>query len=363
MSEQARGRDRVAIAARVLLALLAVLAFLTVRSELEAGTLTAARFALGVLLFGLLADLGRSIAGTGRSLRGRLAPHRQRAQAQVDETYDRLREALDAYIDEGRILGPLPAHVRQAAHARELSPERVEQLTDRLREAGGPGGSDASLLAVHLSSGFVLTVGLSFAVALLAENLGMALVPAVLLVAGTSLAMLQWRAHASGAAWVGATLGLVGVVLFGLGALRIFSVSPAAGTVLLALALGGLIATAWNTWHTRRTGPARRGRDLEASMRKLRRAFLLFLVAGIVVFALQPLFTGLLEALGLPGSLAMELSAVAFVTVGAFLSIELAGTWLAIRHGRRGHQREQSRRRQALETVLDEIDQAQGGHP
>lgn len=362
MNERDRTHDPVSIAIRLLVAVLAVLVFLNLRSGLEASTLTAARFALGVLLFGLLVDLGRSIAGTGTPLRGELSPHRQRSQAQVDEAYDRLREALDTYVDEGRVLGPLTGHVRAAARARGLAPGEVEELSTHLREAAGPARPASSVLAVQLASGTVLTVGLSFAVALLAEGLGMALVPPVLLVAGTSTAMLQWRAQAAGARWLGAGLGVLGVLLFSLGALRIFTASPVAGGFLLVLAMAGLAATAWNTWQSPR-GPGRSGlgKRLEESMDKLRRAFLLFLVAGIVVFALQPLLAGLLEVLGLPASLVTELSAVGFATVGAFLAIELAGTWLAIRHGRREGQRERARRREAIETVLDEIDRAQGG--
>jgi len=349
------------IAIRTVLAMLAVLGYLALRDVLDPGPAAAARFGLGILLFALLVDLGRSIAGTGPALRGHLGPHRQRADPQVDEAYEDLREALSAFLDRGELRPQLVDGLEQAAQARGLGEAERERLHRRLREAGEPHASPTSLLAVRLLSGFVATLGIGLASALLAEGLGMALFPPVLFATGTSLGMLQWRAHDAGARWIGLSLGLLGTGLFALGAARILSVSLVAGSAIMLVAAAGLAATIHATWTA--PGRARIEADLATTVARLRRAFLLALLAGLVVFGLDPVFSALLDAAGLPTDALTDLARVLVATVLGFLAVETAGTWLTLHRESRRGPRERERRRQAVDAVLDELDRHRAPTP
>lgn len=354
-----------AVLTRAVLGLLAVLAYLATRPLLDEAALAAARFGLGILLFALLLDLGRSVAGTGHPLRGHLSAHVQRADAQVDEDYQRLRSALEAYIEEGEVAEDLLDHVHQAAQARGLAGKRARRLDGTLREAARPRGPTNALLAVRMLSGLVVALGLGLTAATMAESLGMAVVPPVLLVTGTSIATLQWRAQDAGARWTGLAVGLAGLGLFALGALRFLTASIAAGGLLLAITTMGLAGTAWATWRTSR------GQDpwdvveqrLESTTTKLRRAFLVAMVAGVVVFALEPLLTSLMGLLGLPTALGFEVPALLIATVVAFLAIEGAGTWLTLTRGRRRAESDRRARQQAIATVLARLEDARTRTP
>lgn len=356
MSRTRPAHAPLAVALRAVVAMLAVLAFLAIRPALSAGPQAAARFGLGILLFALLVDLGRSVAGSGPVLRGHLAPHRQQAEAQVDEAYERLREAVGAYLEEGRPQPALLEEIDQAAAAQGLPAKERQRLTDRLQRAGRPRAPAASLLTVRLLSGLVVTLGVGLLAAVLAENLGMMPAPPVLLAVGTSIATLQWRARDAGARWIGLALGVLGAGLFALAALRIFALSPAVGGLLLLPAGLGLAGTVYATWKAPATD--RLEEDLDATLTKLRRAFLLALLGGVVVLLMRPLLEAFLEAVGLSADPVIEVSLILLVTVFVFLAVETAGTWLALR--REGHRtgRDRRRRREAIDDVLDRIEDA-----
>lgn len=354
MSRTREAHAPIAIAIRAVLAMLAVLTFLAVRPMLEAAPQAAARFGLGILLFALLVDLGRSVAGSGPPIRGPLAPHRQQAELQVDEAYERLREAMQAYLERGRTEPGLLDGLAQAARAQGLPEEEQRALEAQLREAADPRASAGSLLAVRLVSGLVVALGVGLATAVLAEHLGMPLSAPVLLTVGTSVATLQWRARDAGARSTALALGLFGTGLFGLGALRIFSLSPGVGGVLGLVAGLGLLGTLVATWRAPEAPPA--VEDLDATMSQLRRAFLVVLVVGTVVVLLEGALAAILSLVGLPGDLLVELAMILVATVMAFLAVETAGTWLARRRETHVGQRQRRRRREALAEVLDELD-------
>lgn len=347
-----------AVASRALVALAAVVAYLGARTVLDPAALAAARFGLGILLFALLVDLGRSIAGTGRPLRGALGLHRQRARPQVDEAYDELRSAVREYVDEGRLSPTLLDRVHQAGDARGLDEASRRRLDLLLREARAPSGPTRALLGVRLLAGLVVTIGVGLAAASLAESLGIVLVPPVLLVTGTSLTMLQWRALEAGATKTGLLVGLTGLSLFGLGAVRYWTASTLAGLVLGTIALLGLAATlaaAWRNDSRPRPWDVIEA-DLTASVTTLRRAFLLALGAGVVVFLLDPLLGGLADVSSVL-DVGLELAAIAIATVLAFLAIEGTGTWLTLTLGRRRAEGDRRDRRQAMDRVLAHLDQ------
>jgi hypothetical protein len=349
-----------AIVPRAAIALVAVVVYLSARTVLDPAPLAAARFGLGILLFALLVDLGRSIAGTGRPIRGALAPHQQRARPQVDEDYEDLRSAMQAYVEEGRLAPLLLDHVHRAAQARGLGDAASQRLAEQLRAAAGARAPTRALLGVRLLAGIVVTLGLGLAVASLAQGLGIAIVPPILLVTGTSITMLQWRAHDAGAPKTGLALGLVGVGLFGLGALRFFTASPLTGGLLAVLALAGLVATLHTTIRNEATDPPWGvvEHQLSGTLAKLRRAFLLALGAGVVVFTLDPLLAGFLS---LPGALdvTLEVATVAIATVLAFLAIEGTGTALTLVVGRRRAEGDRQARREAVDRVLAHLEDPQ----
>jgi F0F1-type ATP synthase assembly protein I len=337
-----------AVTVRVLVAALAVLAFLTARPLLDPAPQAAARFALGLLVFALLVDLGRSIAGTGPVLSDGFTPHRQQAQAQVDEAYERLREALDAYVERGEIPETLLDRLALAgAQDREDLHERLAAAT----EGHQPG---ASLLAVHLVSGLVVALGVGLGGARLAEALGMPLPAPVLLLVGTSIGTLQWRAHRAGAAGTGLAIGLAGVGLFGLGALRLYALAPPVGLTLGLIALAGLAATIQATRKTRRRGPE--PLDLDAKLARLGRSAPLALLAGVVGLLAEPLLAGLLEAVGLPGELVVDVGGILLATVLVFLAVEATGTGLMRQLGDPEDPQRRQRRRAALDAVLADLE-------
>jgi hypothetical protein len=348
-----------AIVPRAAIALVAVVVYLGARTVLDPAPLAAARFGLGILLFALLVDLGRSIAGTGRPIRGALAPHQQRARPQVDEDYEDLRSAMQAYVEEGRLAPLLLDHVHQAAQARGLE-DPSQRLAEQLRAAAGARAPTRALLGVRLLAGIVVTLGLGLAVASLAQGLGIAIGAPILLVAGTRITILQWRAHQAGAPKTGLALGLVGVGLFGLGALRFFTASPLTGGLLAVLALAGLVATLHTTIRNEATDPPWGvvEHQLSGTLAKLRRAFLLALGAGVVVFTLDPLLAGFLS---LPGALdvTLEVATVAIATVLAFLAIEGTGTALTLVVGRRRAEGDRQARREAVDRVLAHLEDPQ----
>lgn len=344
----------VPVAARALLALVAVGTFLLARPLLDPGALAAARFGLGIVLFALLVDLGRSFAGTGRPIEGSIGSHRQQASPQVDEAYQHLRSAVQAYVDEGRIEAPLQEGIEQAAGAQGVPGALREELTRTLEQARPDPEGEGSLLAVRLLSGGTLALGLGLTAAALAEALAMAVVPPVLLVTGTSVATLQWRTRASGARWVGLLLGLAGVGLFALGALQILAASTPAGLLLLAVAALAAMATLAASLRATKASTGQTHEDLRSTLERLRRAFFITLLAGLAMFALEPVLT----AIAPPAREGLEVAALLLATVMTFLAIEGAGTWLYQAHRRRRGDREREERREAIDTVLDELDQA-----
>lgn len=358
MPDEPETRPVAALILRGIIALAAVGTYALVRDDLGPGALVAARFGLGVLLFTLLVDVGRSIAGTGPAIRGNLAPHEQRARSQVDETYDRLRQALRRYVSDGDLTSPLVEQIRKAAEARDLGEEATRDLVEGVRSAASRERTRHRPLAVRLLAGGVVAVGLGLGAAMIAESLGMPLVPPILLVSGTSIATLQWRAQASGARWTGLVLGLLGGVLFGLGSLRLVLLQPSVGVPLLVVAGLVLVGTLVATWRVdRKPDPWRIVEpDLETSMDGLRRAFLVTLVAGVVVFPLEPLLASILSAFQLPRELALRTALVGFITVTAFLTLEMTGTWLALTRGRRRAEGRQENRRDAVEAVLEKLE-------
>lgn len=341
------------IALRAAFAVLALVAFSALAPRLDEGSLVAARFGLGLVLFVLLIDVGRSSAGAGPPVRGALGPHRQQADPRVDEAYDRARSSVGAYLDEGTLDAELLDRVEAAAGAQRLTEEETRSLRERLRRA-----ADATrpppLLAVRMLSGLVVTAGVALLAAVLAEHLGLPLSPPVLLAVGTSLATLQWRAREAGANAIGLAVGLAGVGAFGLGALQLFRAAPVLGGLLLVATAGGLLATLAATRGALASDRQPNAEDLGRSVVGLRRAFLVVVVASLVVFALEPALDAALATLGLPQRLLVDLARVGLATVLVFLAIEGAGTWLARRRtdeaGGRG------RRRRALDAVIEAIE-------
>lgn len=319
----------------------------------------AARFGLGVLLFALLLDVGRTVAGTAPAVRGNLSPHQHQAQPRADARYSDLQSAFHRYIEGGTLAPGLVDHVRKAASARGLETSQRQALVHELQEAGLGSEHEKRPLAVRLLSGSIVSLGLGLTAATLAETLGMAVVPPVLLVTGSSVAMLQWRAQAAGARWTGLALGLIGTLLFGLGALTVLAVQPGLGAVMLLVSTTMLAGTGWATWHTSEDQDpwALVETELEDTLTRLRRAFLITLVSGLVLFPLEPLLANLVLALGGPRNLGLEVLVIAFATVTAFLAIEGVGTWLALRRGRRQVQRTRQRRQQATDAVLTRLDE------
>lgn len=358
MAETNRTSIAGALALRGSLAAFAVVAYLVARPHLDPAPLVVARFGLGILFFTLLLDVGRTMRGKGPAIQGALGPHEQQARSQVDEDYAALRRAIDRYLSDGAIDDALTDAIDQAASAQGHDEATARSLERRVQEAAQRPDETYRPLGVRLVAGLVVAVGLAFAVATLAQGLGLAVIPLVLLVTGTSVATVQWRAQAAGARWTGLAIGLTGAGLFGLGAARVFLVQPGPGLALAAIAALIATGTAIATWRTEnRPEPWRLVKpDLESYMDTLRQAFLVTLVTGIVVVPLEPFVASALTLAGLPSTLAFDLALIGFATVAAFLALEGAGTYLALERGRDSVERRRRLRSEALDDVLDEID-------
>jgi hypothetical protein len=352
-------RRALRVGARAGLAVALVVGFALARDRLDPRALVAARLGLGVSLLALLVDTARVMAGARTPVGEDLAPHRQRAEPLVDERYERVHDPVTRFVDEGVWTSALDAVLEEAAESagaperdRRRAVERARETAEAPRPAGEP-------VAAALLAGLVVAAGAGLAVAALLRAVGLPTFGPSVLVAGLGLAATQVRARRAGARWSGLACGLAGALLVAVGALQagVAYAGPWRLVALLAVPVAlGSLELAW-------LGPARQPPwpvledQLERRRAALRRAFLVALAVGAVLFPLKPALDAAADALGAPIGAAYPVAAVLYATVAAFLAVELIGAGYALTRGRRRARDNRSRRVEALEALLDALDE------
>jgi len=358
--------DRAAVAGlalRAVLAATAVVAFYFAQQTLGPRARIVARFGLGVGLFALLVDAGRTVAGRGPPIDDAFTPHQQRATEQVDETYADVRTAVEHFVEDGVLTRDLEQTVQDTCRARGLDEPDLERVLDELQAAAREGPDTHRPVSVGLLAGFGVTIGLSLAVATVAQATGLPVLAPVTIVGGVSITMLQLRARRGRANHTALALGVLGSVLTGLGGLQLGAVTVA-GVFVLGIALAGLAGSivAWWTHEERREPWRRVRREMRANLTSLRRAFLATLGIGVVLFPFKPALDALASAIGLGLDTPYQVAVIAFVTVATYVALEGAGTWIALARDQREAQRQRETRASTIRAVLDELDRHAGHH-
>ncbi len=360
------------LALRFTLGAITILGYLAVRGSLDPAPLVAARFGVGITLFALLVDVGRSLAGAAAPVQTDARPHRQEAQPLVDDAYRNVHQALARFLHDGRWSNRYETYLREAMDLRGV-PEATQE--DALRQArqtatGPPYGHRP--LSMALISGLVAVTGLTAVIGVLLGNLSdVALQGPLTLVAGLGIYTLQLRPMRTGHRWVTGGIGLLGAGLAGLGTAQMAAGSQGPWGLLYlgagALALGTVGIVVLSDF----TPPAWRQvrQELEGELVTLRRAFLAVLLAGLVLFPFQPLLEALFQALGWPLGTPYRMAVIGYATAAAFLALELASAWYALARGDSQARAQRRARVQANEHLLSLLDArtgpaaTQGGRP
>ena len=318
-------------------ALFAIATYVLVRDELGPAGRVAARFGLGITLFALLIDLGRAAAGASAPLLGTFRPHRQRAEALVDDDYRDIHTRLRRFLDDGDYDSGYEQLMRAALEERGVVGEQAEvALQEAERSARDPPPSPRPILFV-IAGGTILVLGSALALGVVLEAAQVPLTAPLLLMTGFGLVALQARTvglrHRAGTAVV----GLTGALLVYLGATGLAANHDTAWgafqwiALLLAgatLALVLLLKQERPAWHRVRA-------TIEHELLALRRAFVATLLAGVVLFPVRPVLAALFDALGWSLEAPYRIAVIGFVTLALFLGIELAGAWTALAKGDR----------------------------
>lgn len=347
------------LALRALVAAAAVVAYLLVRGGLEARALVTARFGIGVVLFALLVDVGRSLVGVHDPLEGDLRPHHQRAEPLVDDRYERVHEPVKRFVDEGVWTSSYESVLEEVFESEDVPRAERRRVIEQARQAAASERPAGPPILGGLASGIVVTFGLALAVGILLEAVGVPVLGPVLLVAGVALAVMQLRAHDGGARWLALGLGVAGAGTVALAALRLSIGFPGPWWVLLGFAvvmalasaalaiLGDATPPAWSTVEDR----------LEDRLVTLRRAFLGTLLAGGVLFPFEPLLAEAFAAMAWPFEVPYRVATIGYGTLAAYLAVEMAVTWYGLSQGRERARDQRERRVEANAAILDLLDE------
>lgn len=334
-------------------------AYVLGRGALGPRALVSARFGLGVALFGLLVDAARVVVGEGTPLEGELSPHRQKAEPIVDGRYERVHEPVTRFVDEGVWTSAYDAVLEDAFDAVEAPADVRDDVIERAREtarAPRPAGEPA---AGAMLAGLVVSTGCALAVARLLAIGGRPVFGPLLIVLGLGLGATQLRVRGPGSRWTAAGLGVLGAAIVTLGAFQTTVAYPgpwelivglAAVMLLASLALALLGDPALPPWPTLRE-------RLEERFKRLRRAFLLVLLAGGVIFPLAPLLEELVTGVGLGFEGPYEVATILYATLAVYLAVELAATWYGLSRGRRRARDQRRHRVDANRAILDALDE------
>lgn len=359
---QVRAEDRVrvpALALRFVLAAIAILGFLFVRDTLDPTSLVAARFGLGITLFALFIDLARALAGASPNLGPGYRPHEQEAEALVDETYREVHADVRRYLDEGEWTEAYGRLLDGVLEARGVPAHEREALIGQARaEAGGSPHVNRPFL-LSLVAGLSAVLGVATAAGVLLHALEAPVLYPVVAVVGLGIYLLQARLVQAGSQLATGLVGLAGAAMILLGGTGLVATGAQTGRLLqgtgtlLALATGGLL---WFHTFQAPTWAEVRNR-LKDELTTLRRAFLVTLLGGLVLFPFKPLLSALFESQGWSLSVPYRIAVIGYATVATFLALELAGTWYALDQGEREERRLRQRRVQANQALLERLDQ------
>lgn len=341
---------------RALVAAVAVLAYSLVQDRLDPRALVTARFGVGIALFALLVDVGRTLVGAGDPVDGDIKPHRQRADPLVDDRYERVHEPVKRYIDESVWTQSYENLLEETFDARSVPEADRHEALERARRAAGGDRMAGPPTTLTLVAGLIAVAGVSLVVGILLEALGQPVTGTVLVFIGVGLALLQVRARDGGARWTALLLGLSGTVAAGFGAVRL-----ARGQVVAAtLPIYGLVAVLGGATIVMAVlGPIqpppwpRIEATLERRFELLRRAFLVALLAGGVLFPFEPLLAELFTALGWPLDVPYRILTIGYATLATYLAVEMAATWYGLSRGRERARQRRRRRVEANRAILD----------
>lgn len=344
---------------RAALAAAGIAAFLLARDSLSPRALVTARFGIGVGLFALLVDLGRTLVGARDPLEGEITPHRQDATPRVDDRYKRVHEPVKRFVDEGVWTQSYEALLEEAFDAEDVPPADRERALAQARDAATPRRPAGPPVTGALLAGTVVTVGLSLAVGTLMEALGAPVLGPVLLVVGIGLGLLQLRAHDTGARWLALALGLVGSATVGLIGFQMGTLYPGPWWLVVALGGGMLVATFALAILGDATPPPwdRLEPRLTERLSTLRRAFLLALLGGGVLFPFKPLLEELFAIIGWPFEVPYRITTLGYGTLAAYLAIEMGATWYGLSNGREQARAQRAQRVAANTAILDLLDE------
>lgn len=358
MGQRADGVPARGLVLRALAAAGIVTAFLLLRSRLSPRALVTARFGVGVALFALLVDVGRTLIGADPPVDGQLRPHEQTARPLVDERYRRVHEPVKRFVDEG-VWTSSYEHLLEEAFDAAGAPTRTrETVMEDARRAAEERRPPGPPVPLALGSGAIVVVGLAITTGMLLEALELPVTGPILGVLGLGLAILQVRAHDAGRRWTGLVIGLLGAGAVVLAGLRLGARSTGPWWIVqgmgILLALGTLALTA-----QAREGPPpweQLEAELEERFRTLRRAFLAALLAGGVLFPFEPLLAELFTALGWPLDVPYRIVTAGYATLAAFVAVEMAAVWYGLSRGREEARRQRRRRIEANRAILEAIE-------
>lgn len=347
------------IVLRAAVAAATVVLFLVARDALSPRALVTARFGLGVALFALLVDVGRTLVGTRDPVHGEIQPHRQRAEPMVDDRYERVHEPVQRFVDQGVLTDAYEQIVREALTAEGVPAREQDALLDEVHHAADADRPAGPPLASALAAGLVVTIGLALATGTLMEALTLPVTGPVVVVLGMGIGLLQLRAHDANARGWALGLGIVGAATTALGGLRLATRYPGPWWLVLVLAGGLLVGTVALFWLADTTAPPWRAVETQLTRRfeALRRAFLAALLAGGVLFPFEPLLEELFLALAWSFKVPYRLATIAYGTLAAYLALEMAGTWFGLSQGQARAAEQRRRRLAATTAILERLDQ------
>lgn len=351
-------RRWVRLAVRAVLGMLVVTGFLLGRDSLDPRTLVTARLALGVALLALLVDAARVFVGARDPVHGDVAPHEQRAEPLVDERYERVHEPVTRYVDEGVWTRAYTSVLQEAFEAVDAPPEDRERAIDEARQAAEHPRPAGEPLGASLVAGLLVTAGATLAIATLLDVAGLPAFGPALVVAGLGLGATQLRTRRTGSRWLSLALGVAGAASVAVGALQTSVAYAGPWSLVAALAAIMLAASVALTWLGEASPPPwpTLATRLEDRLTALRRAFLLVLLAGGVLFPLKPLLEGLAGAAGVPFDGAYRVAVILYATLAGYLAVEMTGTWYGLDRGRRRAREHRQARVDANEAILDLLD-------
>ncbi len=343
---------------RLLGAAVALLMYLAVQGDLEAGALVAARFGLGILLFALLVDIGRLIAGTSDPITQDLAPHEQRAEPLVDDAYKRVHHAVEAFVDHGRWTAQYADLVRVALQAKNVQEGEITGLVAAAEETASTPQGTRRAPGLAVASGAIVITGIAAMIGVLLAGLGAPVFYPVLAVVGVGAWVLEFRVAKAKSRWGTLGLGLFGAGLVFFAGIQLSTTYGGGWIVLQILSLGlaagtGLFvafhAFQGDPWHVVEA-------ELEGEFTTLRRAFLVTLLAGIVLFPFEPLVSALFGAMGWPVETPYRIAVIGFATVAGFLAAELAAAYVTLTRGRVRAKAQRRRRVEVNRRILEVLD-------